>query len=213
MSKRKAKLAWGRIIFYLIASAVVFLLICGIAAGYVFLSAKLPSISLFADEYTVYYGNEAGYKVNDEGKTELKSGSFKKITYEFGAYSEDETLYVNFSALAEYCGFYVSGDDRTLRYIVPSAEGGEDAQFTVTAGSNAIDLNGTTLHLANPVVLSDGTTYMPLEFVERYLQGISLVADENKENVYYLLCSSTSDFYLASSPQTPIDPIDRTALD
>lgn len=212
MSKRKARLAWGRIIFFALSATLLFIVICALAAGYIFLSAKLPSIS-FAEDYTVYYGNEAGYKVDKEGKVTLKSGSFKKNSYKLDEFSAAQTLYVDFSALAEYCGFYVSGDGDELRYIVPSADGSADTQFTVTADSNAVDLNGTTLHLADPAVMSGGALYMPLDFIEHYLQGISVVPDENKENVYYLLCSSSSDYYLASSVQSPSQPIDRTALD
>lgn len=210
-SKRKVKLLYGRIVVYLIASAILFVLIGLLAAGYTFLTAKLPSLS-FPVDYTVYHGNENNYKVKPDGELEIKKSNFKKGTYEIGQFYDNSAVYINFSSLAEYCGFYVSGDGDRLRYILPASEGSSDSLFCITDGSNAVDLNGTTIHLTSPAVMSDGSLYMPLEFVDFYIEGITIKVDEKNENIYYLLCDSDFEFYLTASPQSPSDPIDRTAL-
>lgn len=204
-SKRKARVVRGRIIVYLIASLLLCLVLCGIAAAYVFISAKLPSFSLPV-EYTVYYGDESCYKDGETDTDEMEDESYK-----IGEISDNDTVYVNFSSLADYCGFYVSGDDSSLRFILPAADGTEDSQFTAHADSNAIDLNGTTVHLSAPAVLAEGNLYLPIEFLDLYVQGITVLSEEDNE--YFLFCSSKAEFYLTASPQAPDKPIDRTALE
>lgn len=212
VTKRKARVVRGRVIVYLIASAILFLLICAIAAGYIFLSAKWPSFS-FPVEYTIYYGSENDYRVKSDDEVEIKKRNFKQDTYKIGQFTEGQTVYVNFSALADYCGFYVSGDDSHLRFILPAVGDTEASQFAASAGSNEVDLNRTTVHLSAPAVMNDGVLYMPIEFVDFYIEGISVVPDREDSNVFYLLCSKDAAFYLPASPASPSEPIDRTALD
>lgn len=210
-SKKKARVVRGRVIVYLIASAILFFVICGLAAGYMFLSAKWQSIS-FPVEYTVYYGSENDYKVISDDEVEITKRNFENDTLKIGQIADNQTVYVNFSALAEYCGFYVSGDSNRLRFILPAADSSEPSQFSATADSNRVDLNGTTVHLSAPAVMSQGQLYLPLEFVDFYIEGISVVNDLEDENVFYLLCSSQAQFYLTASPHVPNEPIDRSAL-
>lgn len=200
-SKRKARQVRNRVIVFVIAAALLFALISVVTIGVLFLSVKLPSIS-FPKEYSVYYGSE-----NE------KKGQMDSMTYKAGQFGDEQSVYMNFSALAEYCGFYVSGDGTRLRYILPSQDGSEDSQFVVCAGSNQVDLNGTAVHLSAPAVIDGGDLYMPIEFVDLYIQGITLSVDEKEPNEYYLRCSKQADFYLIASPQTPSAPIDRSALD
>lgn len=211
-SKQKARLMRARIIVYLIASALLFAIICALTAGYIFLSAKWQSFS-FPDEYTVYYGSENACKVNADNKVEINKSDLKKEELKVGQYGDEKTVYINFSSLADFCGFYVSGDDEHMRYILPAANGSEASQFSVRAGSNAVDLNGTTIHLPSPAVVNGETLYMPIEFVDYYIEGISVALDEEDEQVFYLFCSNDAEFYLTSSPLSPSEPIDRSALD
>lgn len=200
-SKRRVKLVRDRIIIYVIASAILFVLICGIGAGIAFLSLRLPAVSL-PEEYTVYYGSET-----------LDKDDMESLTCKIGEVADNRTIYINFSMLAEYAGFYVSGDDEQLRYILPAADGSEESQFAATDGSKAVDLNGTVVHLSAPAVIQADELYVPIEFVDFYIQGISVVADEEEKNAYVLKFDEESEFYLTASPQKAADPIDRTALD
>lgn len=213
-SKRKARIVRGRIIVYLIASLLLCLLLLGIAAVYVFISAKLPSLS-FPVEYTVYYGDESYYKdsmaSSDEEEQDDYKDEMEEVSYKFGQFTDNDTVYVNFSALADYCGFYVSGNSSSLRYILPASDGSVDSQFTARADSNAVELNGTTVHLSSPAVVADEKLYLPIEFLDLYVQGITVISEE--DGVYLLLCSSDAEFYLTASPQRPDEPIDRSALD
>lgn len=200
-SKRRAKLIRDRIFVYVIASALLFVLICAIGVGIAFLTLKLPTISL-PEEYTVYYGSE-----------KLEKDDMESATYKIGEVADNRTVYVNFSVLAEYGGFYVSGDKDRLRYILPTADGTEDSQFVATDDSNEIDLNGTVVHLSSPAVIREEQLYLPIEFVDFYIQGISVLADEEEENAYILKFDDGAEFYLIASPQQPTEPIDRSALD
>lgn len=202
----------ARIIVYLIASALLFAIICALTAGYIYLSAKWPSFS-FPKEYTVYYGSENAYGVNADNEVQIKKRELKNESLKIGQFGDENTIYVNFSALAEYCGFYVSGDGERFRYILPAADIAEPSQFSVASGSNAVELNGTTHHLPAPAVVSGETLYMPLEFIDYYIEGISVVLDEKDDHVFYLLCDSDAVFHLTASPLSSNDPIDRSALD
>lgn len=209
-SKRKTRLMWGRIIVYLIASALLFAIICAIAAGYIFISAKLSSFS-FPVNYTVYYGNEIYYELKGDDEIKIHKDQLTDTGFTLGQFGS-KTVYVDFSALAEYCGFYVSGNRESLRFILPSVDKNDDTHFTVKADSREVDLNGTTIHLSAPAVIEEGVLYLPIDFVDLYIQGISVVEDEKNENVYYLLCSNHADFYLSSVEQKPSETVDRSVL-
>lgn len=200
-SNRKARMIRNRIIVFVIASALLFLLISAVTVGALFLSVKLPSVS-FAEEYSVCYGSE------NEKVSKMDSASYK-----FGQFGDHDTVYTNFTALADYCGFYISGDDTTLRYILPAHDGSEDSQFAVTAGSSEIKLNGTSVYLSAPAVMVNGDLYLPIEFIDLYIQGITVSVDEKDPDTYILRCSNQSAFYLIASEQTPSSPIDRSALE
>lgn len=200
-SQRKSKLIRDRIVIYIIASVLLFVLFCGVGAGIAFLTLRLPAFS-FPEKYTVYYGFE-----------KLEKDEMESAAYKIGEVADNQAVYINFSELASYGGFYVSGDAEHLRYILPAADGQEDSQFAAVNGSNEIDLNGTVVHLSAPAIMKKDQLYLPLEFIDLYVEGISVVVDEDEENAYILEFDDESEIYLTASAQMPADPIDRTALD
>lgn len=217
--KQKRRLFIARLILFLLTTVILTALICSLAAGGIFLSAGLNGFSL-PEKYTVYYGKENNFKIVEDKDEEtgevtprVKLTDFKNDSYKIGEIADNSTLYVNFSALAEFCGFYVSGERDRIRYILPDSNGMEESYFVVYPDSNKIDLNGTVIHLSVPAVLEGDALYLPLEFVDLYIHGISVETVEWKEDVYYLLCSQTSEYYVTASLPTPGETIDRTMLE
>lgn len=218
-AKQRRRIFVARLLIFLIAVILLTAVVCALASGCIFLSAALNGFS-FADKYSVYYGKENNFKIieekdedTDEVKVRVKLTDFSSRAYKVGEIADNDALYVDFSSLAEYCGFVVSGQADRIRYILPGTEGRQDSYFVAYPDSNRIELNGRAVYLSAPAILSDGSLYLPIEFVDRYVHGISVETVEGKENVYYLLCSQTSDFFVTASEPTPDAAIDRSALD
>ena len=160
-----------RIIFFFLFSALLFGLLCGIGAGYFLLATKLHGFSL-PETYT--------YRV---GMDSTKIKSLKKYYYDVGELGNTKELYVDFTALLNFCGFYESGDGEEFRYILPS----DNSWFTVTDGSTRVNLNGSIIYMNAPAIYSEGKMYLPLDFIDRYIEGITVtistkqvtVTDEN----------------------------------
>lgn len=209
--KRAKKKMLARIAVFVIASAVVFALLCGLVAAYIGLSVTLHGFS-FKDSYT--------YKVGMESTSERR---LKTMTYKPGDVGEDGVLYINFTTLQDYCGFYESGDRKSHRFILPS----DRSEFTVTVDSTRVDLNGNIIHMEAPAVLKGDSLYLPLSFVDHYIVGITVQnatsevkseeTGETEEAVdeytYIIRCSDKGEYSLLLCENEPCPPIDRSALD
>lgn len=209
-SKRAKKLFWGRLIFFVITSALLFALLCGVGAGYVFLSTKLHGFS-FADTYT--------YKIGMDSTSERR---LETITYQLGDVGDESVLYINFTALQTYCGFYESGDREEYRFILPS----DRSEFSVTDGSARADVNGNIIYMEAPAVVKGGSLYLPLSFVDCYIGGITVENDVNEvkseetgeteevvdEYTYIIRCNENNEYYLLLSKPEPCLPIDKSEL-
>ena len=209
--KRSKKRLLARIVFFLISSTVVFALLCGLITVYIALSVWIHGFS-FDDSYTL--------KIGMESTAERR---LKTITYEMGDVGDDSVLYINFTALQEYCGFYESGDRKVHRYILPS----DRSEFTVTVDSTRVDLNGSIIHMEAPAVMKGESLYLPLSFIDHYIGGITVKnsvsksePDENgeaeevvDEYTYIIRCSDKGEYSLLLSDNAPCPPIDKSALD
>lgn len=200
----------GRIILFIIAVVLLFALLCSIGWGVLFLSTRLHGFS-FPDTYT--------YKV---GLDSTSKGRLKSHQYKIGSLGDDHTPYINFTVLVGYCGFYESGDLKEYRYILPA----DGSQFIVTDGSCRVDMNGNVIYMSAPAVVSEGALYLPLAFVDQYIDGISIehdtqtVTDEEtgekkeieKEFVYIVRCNEKNEYSLLLEETKPCPAIDTSAL-
>ncbi len=209
--KKSHKKLWARLIVFVISVAVVFALLCGLVAAYIGLSVTLHGFS-FDDEYT--------YKIGMESTSKRR---LKTLTYEMGDVGDSDTLYLNFTALQEYCGFYESGDRKTYRYILPS----DRSSFTVTVDSTRVELAGNIIHMEAPAKVKGDSLYLPLSFIDHYIGGITVenavsqVKDEETgktqevvdEFTYIIRCSDKGEYSLLLSEKSPCPPIDKSVLD
>lgn len=205
------KLMLGRLLVFLILSFLTFTVLVAACSCYIWLSTGLHGFS-FGDTYT--------YKIGMESTSERR---LETIEFEFGDVSDAPVLYVNFTALQEYCGFYESGDRKVHRFILPS----DRSEFTVTAGSNRADLNGNTVYMEAPAVIKGDSLYLPLSFIDHYIIGITVEKDVNEvkseetgemesvvdEYTYIIRCSDDGAYSLLLGTNEPTAPIDKSVLD
>ncbi len=210
-SKKSRKLLYGRIIAFIILSAMTFALLCGLCACYIWLSTGFHGFS-FADTYT--------YKIGMESTSERR---LETIEYTIGDVGDAPVLYVNFSALQEYCGFYESGDRKVHRFILPS----DRSEFTVTAGSTRVELNGNVVYMEAPAVIKGDSLYIPISFIDHYIMGITVenaVSEVESEETgetetvvdeytFIIRCSDDGAYSLLLGTNEPAEPIDKSVLD
>ena len=207
---RSQKRAVGRGIVFVIA-ALILTAVCILAGTLtIFLSTRLHGFS-FPDTYT--------FKV---GMDSTSTRKLKSHTYTMGTFHDEETVYVNFTIIRNYCGFYESGDRKELRYILPS----DGSYFTVIDGSTRVDMNGNVIHMDAPAIVSGGQLYLPLNFIDHYIDGISIEhqvkiqKDEEtgkeveivQELVYIIRCNEKNEYSLRLQPVSPSLPVDASAI-
>lgn len=90
----------------------------------------------------------------------------------------NDTRYINFSALADLCEMTVTGDSEQLRYI---ALNGEIVEFTL--GSSLVYLNDVATRLNEVVVYKDGVLYVPMEFAQRYMLGVTATYNDETHRI------------------------------
>jgi D-alanyl-D-alanine carboxypeptidase len=84
------------------------------------------------------------------------------------------TVYLNATALAYFCEMTVSGSYSELKL---SSDSGAYAVFV--PGSDAADVNGTTLIMSAPAVLDESELWLPCDFISSTFVGITVTVDRD----------------------------------
>lgn len=209
-SKRARARTRGRIIVFAVGVLILFAICTAIGTLSIFLSTRLNGFS-FPDIYT--------FKVGMDSTSQRK---LKSHTYKMGTFYDNETVYVNFTILRSYCGFYESGDQKEFRFILPS----DGSQFTVTDQSAMVNMNGNIIYMDAPAIVSEGQLYLPLAFVDHYIDGISIEHQTHTEKdektgeeteieeefIYIIRCNEKNEYSLLLKPTAPCQPIDPSAI-
>lgn len=181
-NKNKRKVfARKRFVLFLISVLVVTLSLIILLGSSLFVLLKLPSIGIFDKKYT--------FKISAEG-----SKSRKSFSYDKKAVLRDGELCLNFSYLADVCGFSVSGDSSELKFLLQNSTGDK---ILVLPGDATVDICGAKVKMSTPAYLTtSGDLFLPCSFVENYIDGINVEQDEKNDHLYYVTYSSESDFSL-----------------
>lgn len=185
-SKRKA-LARKRFTLFLISVLVVTLSLVILLASSLFVFLKLPSIGIFDKKYTFKIGAD-------------NSKSRKSFSYDKNAVMRDGELCLNFSYLAETCGFSVSGDSSELKYLLRNST---NDKLLIVPGDVTVDICGTKAKMSTPAFFSSkGDLFLPCSFVENFIDGVTIEQDEKNDHLYYITYNSEEAFSLTvRSPQ------------
>ena len=173
--KRRRAEAWrlfcNRFVVYLITLAIVLAL-----GGLIFfLSLHHIQRDKLPGKYRYLLGGsyDAAGEVIEEPLTYTLSG--KEAV-------QNGVTYLPMSALAEYAGMTVTGTPDVLKYTAPS---GEYVRFT--AGSSRAEVNGDVILLSGEAVIrtkgGEETMWIPADFVENWMQGITLTHDAETAEV------------------------------
>ncbi len=103
-------------------------------------------------------------------------------------------------------------------YKVETLKYGEEVVFEV--GTTAVTVNGNMTRMPAPSYYESGALYVPLDFVETYIRGISVGVNEKNGRLVlyreYTLNTKNekiySDITFTLKPQTPIEHIDENTL-
>lgn len=166
--------------FTLLLAAILF----AVSLGAIFVTLHIPDLEkFFANNYAVRYY-----------MAENLSSSQARFSYDPDFINRDGNLYMDFSTLAELCGFAVSGDYDQRRYLL----GGEDEDtLTVDIGTTSVTVSGQPVTLRAPSFLSEsGSLYLPCEFVDSYFDGISVAADEEDDHLIRVIYDTESGYAL-----------------
>lgn len=116
--------------------------------------------------------------------------------------------YLPMSALAEYAGMTVTGTPDVLKYTAPS---GEYVRFA--SGSSRAEVNGDVILLSGRAVIRAGdgeeTMWVPADFVERWMQGITFT--HNAETAEFRLALDGSPLGFALKGSSTLSGIDEKA--
>ena len=188
MSK-KAKM---RFVFFLVSSFALALIISVILGTAFFISLHSADAPETVERYKLY----SGYV--DAKKTE-------KYVYSKDIMRSGK-MCVNFSDIAEFCRFTTVGDREKIKFYFNN----DDSDILeITIGLNIAYVNENPVNMEIPVYTVGDSIYLPVEFVLRYLDGISITSDDQKKtiNVEYSDTVECSLRLKADSFNLPVDPV------
>ncbi len=147
-----------RFIIYIIVTLLLF----GVSAAFFFINLNSNG-NLGNVTYTIGYKHEI-FLSSEKRASEL---------YYYKNY------YVNMTDVALYCSMVTTGNSKQLRYILNN-ETNDNVRFVLNSG--LIYINNIPLRLTVPVIWDDGNVYVPLEFIERYMNGMKAEAVIEKKS-------------------------------
>ncbi|MBQ3182539.1 MAG: hypothetical protein IJB57_02615 [Clostridia bacterium] len=204
--QRTTKLLLSRLILFFI----IFIIMFSVVAGLFSMSLRSGK-GTQGKEYTLQLGADL-----PEDKTEVAEKD-KPVYMEIpkSCATRYGNLYIPVSALSDLCELTVTGTLSDLRYLPRESEG-HSMRFIVD--SDIAYVNGAKIRMISPSFIHEGKLYIPLDFMQKYSNGLSIETDEGnrKITVSKLLegydAATDSDIYSvlsfnlsATLPLTPIE--------
>ena len=154
-----------------------FFLIISILSGAVFLIGITATDKKSNDEEKVSYPPSVTYVLGG-----------KKSNVPISYFLRNDLIYVNFSDVANLRGLTVSGDPENLKFSVKSGE-----ILSFFTDSDYCLVNGNSVRMSGAACLSGGDLWIPLDFVQTYVGGITASIDVDESGVAVLAVDSTPD--------------------
>lgn len=175
------RLFLGRLAIY----GVMLLVLGGAAAGIFFgFFYSAPDAN---ESSIVYFENFDGDKTE---KSELSGDT----VYRGGK------LYVNFSSIAEGCGMSTVLDGKTAKFVLPdgddtsdSAGTGHEEYVSFVKDSTECTVCGQTSRLTSPAYFVEKRVWVPADFVNDYVNGITVTEERSDGKVYVMRDKEESD--------------------
>lgn len=120
---------------------------------------------------------------------------------------KDNVVYLPYSEISDYFNFAISGDDESRTVIVGTSqtEYTSENSAVFNFGTGEISVNGSTQILENAPLLKDNELYIPYEFFETFVKGITIenTVDENKTDIK--ITKTLENIYFSGSSNTPLE--------
>ena len=178
---RRRKDAFDSFLRGLAVYGVIFLALAGIVAGVFFgFFYSTPDDNKTTVTYFEKYDGKHTEKVKVSEETAYAGG----------------VLYVNFSNIADACDMTVISDSGTAKFVfyddkAPDSDGTGHEEYAVfEKKSTACVVCGQDARLTAPAVFSDGDVWVPADFIENYVNGITVEEEKSKGKVYVTRDSS-----------------------
>lgn len=186
-----SKKAKARFIFFLVSSFALALVISLIIGACFFISLHSADRPKTVERYKLY----SGY--TDAKKTE-------KYVYSEEIMRNGE-MCVNFSDIAEFCRFTTVGDQKKVKFYFNNSD---SDILEITVGQNIAYVNGNPVNMPTSAYMIGDSVYLPVEFVLRYFEGISITSDDEKKtmNVEYSDTLECSLRLKSHGYNSPVDP-------
>jgi|GEM_PF-2314194 len=159
------------ILVFVVGAIVVSAVLMALAAAVFCAILYIPTIS-FNSGYTMKLGNS--------GENVRKMTEYK-ISYGAGVHGDQE--YMDFTRLADKCGFPVSGDVHSLKYRIYSSDG-ESGTLIADIDNSRLLVNGKSIPVSNGIYFTGGRLYLPYDVVTDCLTGLRV---ENDGHAYIVL--------------------------
>jgi len=118
------------------------------------------------------------------------TGTTKKTEVSGAVAYRGETLYLNFSSLAEGCDMSEIYDSKTAKFVLPdlrdtsdSAGTGKEEYVTFEKDSTECTVSGEIARLSSPCVFRNKDVWVPADFVTTYIKGITVTEDRRGGSV------------------------------
>ncbi|MBE6632200.1 MAG: hypothetical protein E7623_05800 [Ruminococcaceae bacterium] len=132
--------------------------------------------------YSSFMNSLTSVKISDPGYKQIiignKNGDVYYRHYVSDIVYEGE-IYVSMTEIAELCGLTISGDSERLRFI---CDNGEYVQFYI--GTVHAEINGSYITMGEKSRGSYENVLIPFDFVQSYMDGISISKDDEKDILY-----------------------------
>lgn len=164
--KQKRSAAWR----HFLRVCLIFIIMTVIILGIVFSVAYYDMThfkTVTGDDITIYTGKE-------------KSEEQTEKLYGYSDIIRNSVVYVPMSEIRAYCSLMITGDANQLRYI--SRNDGNE-YFKFYNNSNLVTINGQNLRLKNAVIFKSSEAYVPIEFFEKYVNGMTVTYVANDEKM------------------------------
>lgn len=151
-----AKLFFYRFIVYLVVLAIMFSLF-----ALVFFTGLKKTDKIKENDFVYYLADE------------------KKVKLPYSSVMRGGSMYVNFTRIAQKFGVTLTGSYDEMRFVL-----GESGEFVRFVPNDLIaEVNGGRIRLGAPPILEGENLYVPVAFIERYMDGISVKYDESAHSL------------------------------
>ncbi len=170
--KRIGKLLLARLTLFFLIFVIMFSLVAAV------FTVRLKSGRAYEGKvYTLQLGQElpedSDVEVAEEDKP-IYIDIPKNCATRYG------NLYIPVSALSDMCELTVTGTYEDLRYL-PRNNEGQSMRFVVD--SDIAYVNGAKVRTISPSFIYDGKLYIPLDFMQKYSNGLAIEVDEGNRKI------------------------------